>query len=93
MNRKTLLLFIERILENGSQGKAETSLRQLKSILVIQNADPKLIRLVDQTLLSVPEAKEEAEKSALSEESIEIAFKRAEQRKERERMMEMRGRC
>ena len=89
MTRETLILFMKRILECGSAAKSYASLNQLKEILEMQNADPEMISLVDQTIVSLPEAKSAAAEPKFTEESLRIAIRRAEVRKQRESM----GRC
>ena len=93
MTRDSLIKFIKRILENGSESKSSASLNQLKEILEAQNADKAMVALVQRTLLSLPEAKADAKKSTFTEESLRIAIMRAEDRKRREAEMASRGRC
>lgn len=93
MTREALLLFLKRILEKGSPEKSIESLKQLRGILVLQNAGSEMIGLVDKTLESIPEAKVAAKKDSFSENELKIAFRRAEERKRREEEMARRGRC
>ena len=93
MTRESLILFMKRILECGSTAKSTASLNQLKEILEMQNADPEMIDLINQTLGGLPEAKSAAKAPAFTEESLRIAIKRAEDRKRREAEMASRGRC
>ncbi len=93
MTKDSLILFMKRILENGSESKSCISLNQLKEILETQNADKALVDLVRQTLLSLPEAKAAAKESTFSEESLQIAIRRTKERKRREAEMANRGRC
>ncbi len=93
MTREALLLFMKRILERGSEQKSSASLRQLKEILMLQNADPSMVELVEKTLASLPEAKAEAAGPALTEEDLRVAIRRAEERRQRELAMADRGSC
>ena len=93
MNRETLLAFMQRILENGSGQKTILSLGQLRDILQTQNADREMIRLVEETLRSVPEAREAVREKTLTEEALQIAFRRADDRRRREAEAERQGRC
>ena len=93
MNRESLMIFMKRILENGSQAKSSASLNQLKEILEMQNANPDMIELVSQTLVSLPEAKTAAKSELFNEESLRISIQRAADRKRREAEMASRGRC
>ena len=93
MTRDSLILFMKRILECGSSAKSIASLTQLKNILEIQGADGEMTELVKETLNSIPEAKEVAKDPSFTEESLRIAFRRAEDRKRREEEMASRGRC
>ena len=93
MTGDSLMIFMKRILECGSVAKSTASLNQLKEILEMQNADAAMIDLVEQTLVSIPEAKEAAKEKTLTEESLRIAIRRAWDRKCREEEMAHRGRC
>ena len=93
MNRESLLAFMQRILENGSALKSSVSLRQLATILEQQNADPELVNLVDLTLNAISEAKEAAKGPVLTEETLRIAIRRAEDRRRREAAARSQGRC
>ena len=93
MTQEALLKFMKRILEKGSVEKSLESLRQLRKILEEQNAGIEVLKLVDSTIESVPEAKEEAVKDSFSKESLIIAFRRAADRRRREEEMSARGRC
>lgn len=93
MTQEALLKFMKRILEKGSVEKSLESLRQLRKILEEQNAGIEVLKLVDSTIESVPEAKEEAVKDSFSKESLIIAFRRAADRRRREEEMAARGRC
>ncbi|MBR5177553.1 MAG: hypothetical protein IKW90_01975 [Lachnospiraceae bacterium] len=93
MTRDSLLKFMKRILEKGSPEKSRESLQQLKKILELQNAGIENIKLVESTLVSIPEAKEIAIKDSFSEEELKIAFRRAAERRRREEELATRGRC
>lgn len=93
MTQEALLKFMKRILEKGSVEKSLESLRQLRKILEEQNAGIEVLKLVDSTIESVPEAKEEAVKDSFSKESLIVAFRRAADRRRREEEMAARGRC
>ena len=93
MTKFSLLRFMKRILEKGSPQKSEESLRQLRKILLDQNAAKEMISLVDSTLVSIPEAKEAAKKDLFSEEELVIAFRRAADRRRREEELARQGRC
>ena len=93
MNKDTLLAFIQRILENGSDLKSGMAINQLLTILESQNVDPSMIKLVRSTLEGIPEAKEAARSEVLTEEMLQIAFRRAEDRRRREEEAARQGRC
>ena len=93
MNKDTLLAFIQRILKNGSDLKSGIALKQLLTILESQNADPSMIKLVQSTLEGIPEAKEAAKAKILTEEMLQIAFRRAKDRRRREEEAARQGRC
>ena len=93
MTRDSLLKFLKRILEKGSAEKTAESLRQLKKILETQNAGIEMIKLVESTLASIPEAKETAVNDSFSEKDLQIAFRRAAERRRREEELANRGRC
>lgn len=93
MNKAKLLLFIKRILENGSNTKSSVSLYQLKTILETQHADAELIKLVDQTMNSIPEAKDAVKEINFSEKDLQTAIERAKERIRREESMRRDGRC
>ena len=93
MTQEDFFKFMKRILEKGSVEKSLESLRQLRKILEEQNAGIEVLKLVDSTIESVPEAKEEAVKDSFSKESLIIAFRRAADRRRREEEMAARGRC
>ena len=93
MTRESLILFVKRILECGSTAKSTASLNQLKEILEMQNANSEMISLLNQTIISLPEAKTAAKEPTFTEESLRIAIRRAEDRKRREAEMASRGRC
>lgn len=92
MDKETLIIFIKRLLE-GSQAKASLSLCQLRQILETQGADPQMIKIVSDTIKSIPEAKIAARSSKFNEEELMIAIARAEDRRRREAEMADRGRC
>lgn len=93
MNKESLMLFIQRILKNGSEKKSSLALQQLKEILEIQGAEQEMIDLVALTLTAIPEAKDASFYSSFSEESLKIAAERAVDRKRREEAMRSMGRC
>ena len=93
MTKNSLILFMQRILEFGSEEKSKVSLKQLKEILIMQNADAALVDLVAQALSSFPEVKEAARDPAFTEESLQIGIRRATFRKFRVTEMVYRGRC
>ena len=93
MTKFTLLRFMKRILAKGSAEKSEESLRQLRKILLDQKASKEMIELINNTLISIPEAKFVAEKNIFSEEELKIAFRRAAYRREREDEIDRQGRC
>ena len=96
MSDKELLDFMQRILISSNSAKAWLILSQLKDILSQQNASEHQIRLLEDTMQSVQEAKEVAQdagKRALTEEDLKIAAHRAAERRRREQEMRDRGRC
>lgn len=93
MNKRTLLLFIQRILSNGSDERAQLSLRQLAEILKMQDAPHEFIELTESSADALPEAKAVAMDSTLSEEALREAISRAERRRRWEAAAAQRGRC
>ena len=93
MNKDTLLAFMQRILEDGSNLKSSIALKQLSAILESQNADPSMINLVQQTLEAIPEAKKAAQNPVFTEEKLQTALRRAEDRRRREAAAIRQGRC
>ena len=92
MTRESLILFIERILQSGSEQKAFGALHELHEILTRQNADNGLISLVKQTMDNVSDAREAA-KTELTETALRDAISRGEARRLYESMMQHQGRC
>lgn len=93
MDKKTLLIFAMRIFSSSSETKATVSLRQLKTLLEEQGASKEDIALLEKMIQSAPEMKEAAQKAALTEVDVEIAERRARERKAREEAASYRGRC
>ncbi len=94
MEKRTLLLFMQRILHNETQERAQLALKQLQQILRTQGADADTLRLVENTLESLPEAIDIATRQEfISEEDLAIAIKRAARRKDYEFRMARMGRC
>ena len=93
MDKKILLIFAKRIFNSSSENKAMVSLRQLKTLLEEQGAPKSDIVLLEKMIQSAPEMKEAAQKAVLTEEDIEIAERRAKERKAREEAARCRGRC
>ena len=93
MDKETLLAFIQRILENSSLHKSTMALNQLAMILEGQNADPEMVRLVRRAVDGEWEAKEMAKEQGLTEEALNIAWQRAEDRRRREAAAARQGRC
>lgn len=93
MDNKTLLLFAKRIFNSSSETKAIVSLRQLKTLLAEQGAPQGDIALIEKMIQSAPEMKEAAQKPLLTEVDVQIAERRATERKAREEAANYRGRC
>lgn len=94
MEKRTLLLFMQRILHNESPERAKLALIQLQQILRAQGADDEAQRLVADTLKSLPEAIDIATRQEfISEEDVALAKKRALRREEYEFRMARTGRC
>lgn len=87
MDEKKLMIFLQKILENGSNMKSTHALQQLREILTEQKVSEQLISLVNTTIDSLPEAKEIARSQMMSKENIAIAKQRADARKYREAQM------
>lgn len=87
MDERKLMIFLQKILENGSNIKSAHALQQLKEILIEQKISDQLIMLVNTTIDSLPEAKEIARSQMMSMENIAIAKQRADARKYREEQM------
>lgn len=94
MDKKTLLIFMKRILDSGSQVKSNVALKQLRNILSEQGADRELVKIVDDAIDSMPEVKDMAKlKASLTESDLKIAAGRAEDRRRRAAESANRGRC
>lgn len=93
MDKKTLLIFAKRIFNSSSEYKATVSLWQLKTLLEEQGAPIDDIALLKKMIQSAPEMKEAAQKAILTELDVEIAERRAKERKAREEAARYRGRC
>lgn len=93
MNKKTLIKFIQHILETNSVYKAGFTLNELVKILEQQRAPDDLLQIAKKAAVSVPEAKKETEKGYLTEEDLEIAHTRAQARIAREEAARHYGRC
>ena len=93
MQMDTLMQFMQRILANGSRDKSAASLRQLREILQLQNADADMIGLVDRSLDSIHEAKGAARQAGFSESQLRVVLQRAEDARRREKELEDMGRC
>ena len=84
MDKKTLLIFVRRILNGASIEKSKRSLLQLYEILKEQGADESVIKMIEKIIKSVPEMKEFSEKDFLTEADVIIAERRARERIARE---------
>lgn len=94
MDKKTLLIFAKRIFNSGSVEKGMLTLGQLKCILMDQGADPECLLLLDKMISSACEMKEiSAKTTLLSENNVNIAHRRACERKAREEAARNYGRC
>lgn len=93
MDKKTLLIFAKRIFSSSSSSKAILSLRQLKTLLEEQGAPKGDIALLEKMIRSAPEMQEVVRKEVLTEADVEIADRRAKERKAREEAAAYRGRC
>lgn len=94
MNKNTLLLFIDRIISNGSQEKALCSLKELQKIINQQKpSSSDIAELINKAVKSLPEIKSETYTHTMTEEDIEIAYRRALVRIQREEAAQYRGRC
>ena len=93
MDKKTLMIFAQRIFRSSSQEKAIISLRQLKKLLEEPGTDKNNLDLLDQMMESAPEMKAISGRILLTEEDVAIAVRRANERKAREAMATRFGRC
>ena len=93
MNKRTLMKFIQHILENNSSYKAGFTLKELVNILQTQRAPEELIEIAKKAQNSIPETKQELAKGYLTEEDIETAHTRALARIAREEAARAYGRC
>ena len=96
MSDRELLAYIQRILSTCSEFKAGMVLRELQRILGAQGTPPEQMKLLENTLRDLHEAKQISSETggrALTREDLRIAEQRAEQRRERERQMRDEGRC
>lgn len=84
MTKDSLMLFLKRILECGSEAKSLAALQQLKEILELQNAGSEFTDLVQTAINSLPEAKISAKSSSFTEQDLEMAAQRAKYRRARE---------
>ncbi len=96
MTDQELLAFMHRILRVSSVVKARLTLSQLREILAGQSCPQRQLRLLDQALRDLPEsisvAKENG-KTQLTERDLDIASRRAADRRAREEEMASQGRC
>ena len=93
MNRSTILIFAKRIFSSSSVQKATASLLQLKTLLEEQGAPKSDIDLLNKMIQSAPEMREIAKASNLSLEDVQIAERRAAERRQRELAARSYGRC
>lgn len=93
MNKRTLMKFIQHILENNSSYKAGFTLKELVKILEMQRAPEELLDIARLAAMSIPEAKEELKKGYLTEEDLKTAQTRAMARIAREEAARHYGRC
>ena len=93
MDKQTLLIFAKRIFNSGSLNKALLSLNQLKALLEEQGAPRDSIDLLKTMINSAPEMKDAATKPTLTEFDVEVAQRRANERKAREEAARAYGRC
>ena len=84
MTEEALMLFLKRILECGSNEKSTAALYQLKAILEKQNASIHTIHLINQTIESIPEAKNAAKKALFSRTELRNALMESEVRRQKE---------
>ena len=91
-----LLEYIRRIVRDGPERKARHILTELREILERMSTPKEQIDLVNMTILSLPEAMQEARKAdgrPLTERDLQIAARRAEERRRREAELHDYGRC
>ncbi len=93
MDEEKLMVFIQKILKNGSGNKSEKVLRQLRDILEMQHTPEYLINYIDWAIESLPEAKEAAASDTITPTALENARIRAEKRKQYEASLRAYGRC
>lgn len=93
MTEREVLTFIKKITENSPDDKVKLNLTQLKSILESQCASVNLIDLITNSINSIPEIREISKDGELTPIDIQIAQKRANNRKMREYQMARQGRC
>ena len=93
MEKTTLLIFIQEIINRSDNRQAELALEQLATILE-QQGDTQSAELVRQALRGRPEIREYTKLGRLTQAQIEIAEQRAKDRVAREEEMRRRyGRC
>ncbi len=93
MDKKTLLIFAKRIFNSSSEMKAKVALRQLQTLLKEQGESQSKIDLIEKMISSAPEMKEMAQKVILTEDDVNIAKRRADERRQREEAARHYGRC
>ena len=95
MTEQALLNFIQQVLRHSAtQAKARLTLSQLRSTLEIQGVNSKMLSLIQTTVDSLPESLELAKSSAsYTKEELEIAKRRAAERRAREEAARHYSRC
>ena len=92
MDTEKLMIFLQKILENGSGSKSQIVLEQLKEIMEMQSVSPDLIAYVEDAIYALPEAMDIAVSETITPVTLEKA-KRLEQKRRQELEMRDYGRC
>ena len=93
IDKKKLFIFIQRILETGSETKSRQALEQLEKVLKEQGAPKNFLYIVSTVRDSCGYAKEIAKNEMFDEDKVKIAEERERQRRINEELARRQGRC
>ena len=94
MDTNTILIFAQRIIKTCSDRKIKQTLSELKSLLASQGAPFSDLNMLQAMIDNIPEMKVAVHNTeVLTKQDVEIAERRAEDRRIRERAAMRMGRC